>query len=156
MCTQRHRSITIPQHPFALAAIAIAALGAILPVFAQSSRAGTGEVIAVRELQLKAGVDATQFEGFVRSTYNPAWEGAVPGVKGYIARADRGAQKGSYALFLIFDGEKTRDAIFPKEGGGASPAFAPALQRPLALNQELDKYVEPGTLSVYTDYVVIR
>ena len=57
---------------------------------------------------------------------------------------------------LIFDGEKTRDAIFPKEGGGASQAFAPALQRPLAFNQELAKYVEPGTLSVYTDYVVIR
>ena len=156
MSTQRHGIISVLQRPFAVAALTVVAVGALLPVFAQSSRAGTGEVIAVRELQLKAGVDAAQFEGFVRSTYNPAWEGAVPGVKGYIAKADRGAQKGSYALFLIFDGEKTRDAIFPKEGGGASQAFAPALQRPLALNQELDKYVEPGTLSVYTDYVVMR
>jgi hypothetical protein len=156
MSTQRHGIISVLQQPFAAAALTVVALGAILPVFAQSSRAGTGEVIAVRELQLKAGVDVAQFEGFVRSTYNPAWEGAVPGVKGYIAKADRGAQKGSYALFLIFDGEKTRDAIFPKEGGGASQPFAPALQRPLALNQELDKYVEPGTLSVYTDYVVMR
>ncbi len=156
MSTQRHGIISVLQQPFAAAALTVVALGAILPVFAQSSRAGTGEVIAVRELQLKAGVDVAQFEGFVRSTYNPAWEGAVPGVKGYIAKADRGAQKGSYALFLIFDGEKTRDAIFPKEGGGASQAFAPALQRPVALNQELDKYVEPGTLSVYTDYVVMR
>jgi hypothetical protein len=156
MSTQRHRIISVLQQPFAVAGLTIVALGAILPVFAQSSRAGTGEVIAVRELELKAGVDAARFEGFVRSTYNPAWEGAVPGVKGYIAKADRGAQKGSYALFLIFDGEKTRDAIFPKEGGGVSQAFASALQRPLALNQELDKYLEPGTLSVYSDYVVMR
>jgi hypothetical protein len=30
------------------------------------------------------------------------------------------------------------------------------LQGPLALNQELDKYIEPGALSAYTDYVVLR
>ena len=114
------------------------------------------EVIAVRELQLKAGADAAQFEQFVRGTYNQAWLGAIPGVKGYIGKADRGAQKDSYALFLVFDSRKTRDAIFPKEGGGASPAFASKVQSLLALNQELEKYLEPGGLSVYTDYVVIR
>ena len=40
-----------------LAAASVIAVGALLPVFAQPSRAGTGEVVAVRELQLKAGVD---------------------------------------------------------------------------------------------------
>jgi hypothetical protein len=156
MRTRRGFHISCSRQSVALAAAFVIAAGAVLPVFAQLSRAGTGEVIAVRELQLKAGVDTAQFERFVRDRYNPGWESAVPGLKAYIGKADRGAQKGSYALLLVFDGEKTRDAIFPKEGGGASPAFAPLLKGPFALNQELEKYLEPGSLSVYTDYVAMR
>jgi len=140
----------------ALAAALVIAFGALLPVLAQPSRAGTGEVVAVRELELKAAVNAADFERFARDTYNPGWEGAVPGLRAYIGKADRGARKGGYALILIFDAVKTRDAIFPKEGGGASPTFAPILQRPFTLNQELEKYLEPGALSVYTDYAALR
>lgn len=127
-----------------------------VPAPAQPSREQSGEVIAIRELKLKAGVDLNQFEQFVTGTYNPAWEGAVPGMKGYIAKGDRGVHKGGYAHFLIFDTEKTRNAIFPKVGSGASERFAPMLQKPLGLNQELDKFIEPGSLSAYTDFVVMR
>lgn len=140
----------------AVSILAIVACGAILPAFAQTSAAGSGEVIAVRELQLKADADTTQFERFVRNTYNPAWAKAIPGMRGYVGRADRGAQKGSYALIFVFDSMKTRDAIFPKEGGGVAPEFASRVQKLLALNPELEKFLEPGTLSVYNDYVVLR
>lgn len=140
----------------AAATLAFVALVMIVSAPAQSSRAGSAEVVAMRELQLKAGVDPAEFERFVTATYNPAWEGAVPGLRGYIAKGDRGVRNGRYALILIFDTEKTRNAIFPKAGAGASERFAPLLQRPFALNQELDKYVEPGSLSAYTDYVVLR
>jgi hypothetical protein len=156
MRIQRRRNIGSSICSVALAGLAVTAVGTMLPTFAQPSRARTGEVIAIRELQLKEGADVAQFEQFVRSSYNPAWEGSVPGVKAYIAKADRGAQKGSYALMIVFDGEKTRDTIFPKEGGGASPAFASMLEQPLALNKALDKFIEPGSLSVYTDYIVMR
>jgi hypothetical protein len=135
-------------------AVILAAAGSHAPA-AQRPAAG-GEVVAVRELQLKAGVDAAQFEQFVRATYNPGWATAVAGLRGYIAKGDRGAQKGTYALFLVFDSQQTRDAIFPKEGGGAAAAFTAKLQAPTALNQQLEKYLEPGSLSVYTDYVVLR
>jgi hypothetical protein len=156
MRLQRSLHISGSRRPVALAAASVIAIGALLPVFAQPSRAGAGEVIAVRELQLKASVNVTEFDRFARDTYNPGWEGAVPGLRAFIGKADRGAQKDSYALILVFDAVKTRDAIFPKEGGGASPAFAPILQRPFSLNQELEKYLEPGSLSVYTDYAAIR
>jgi hypothetical protein len=136
--------------------LAIVACGAILPAFAQTPVAMPGEVIAVRELQLKAGADTGQFERFVRSTYNPAWDKAIPGMRGYVGKADRGAQKGTYALFIVFDSMKTRDSIFPKEGGGVAPEFAARVQKLLALNPELEKFLEPGTLSVYNDYVVMR
>ena len=141
---------------FAFATLAFLALVMTAPTPAQSPRAGSGEVIAIRELKLKPGVDASQFEQFSTRTYNPAWEGAVPGLKAYIAKGDRGVRKDSYALILIFDTEKTRNAIFPKAGSGASERFAPLIQGALNLNQELDKFVESGSISAYTDYVVMR
>ena len=156
MRNQRGFHVSCSRRSLTLGAAFVIALSALLPVFAQPSRAGSWEVIAVRELELKAGVDAAEFERFARATYNPGWNGVVPGLKAHIAKGDRGALKGGYALILIFDGEKTRDAIFPKEGGGASPKFAPMLKKPFALNQELEKYLEPGALSVYTDYVAVR
>jgi len=156
MRTQRGFHISCLRRSLMLIAASVIAAGALVPMFAQAPRAGTGEVIAVRELELKAGVDTAQFERFARVTYNPGWEGVVPGLRAYLGKADRGALKGGYALILVFDGEKTRDAIFPKEGGGASPLFAPLLKGPFALNQELEKYLEPGALSVYTDYVAMR
>jgi len=154
-CNVRRARCNIGPWPVTIATILTCALGALAPLVAQPS-GGTSEVIAVRELQLKAGVDTTQFERFVRSTYNPAWDRAVPGMRAYIGKADRGAQKGTYALFIVFDGEKTRDDIFPKEGGGAAAKFAAVMKAPLALNEELGKYLEPGGLSVYTDYVAMR
>jgi hypothetical protein len=144
------------RRPIAAAALAVTALVLIAPAIAQSRAQGTGEVMAIRELQLKPGTDTAEFERFVTTTYNPGWEGAVPGMKGYIARADRGAQKGTYALIFIFDSANTRDRIFPKEGGGASEKFTAILEAPLTLGKELERYVEPGTLSIYTDYVELR
>jgi hypothetical protein len=137
--------------PFAVitAAVSVPALSAL-------AQGRPAEVVAIRELQLKEGADRAQFERFVRATYNPGWEGAVPGLKAYIALGDRGEKKGSYALVLIFDSSATRDAIYPKEGGGASDKFAPLLKKPFALNAELEKYLEPASLSVYTDYVPLR
>lgn len=133
-----------------------AGVGVMATVLAQTERTGTGEVVAIRELELKPGVDVAEFERFVIGTYNPAWEAAVPGARGYIARGDRGAHKGQYAFVFIFDSEKTRNAIFPKEGTGASERFLPLLERPFSANKELDRYIEPGSFSFYTDYVALR
>jgi hypothetical protein len=139
-----------------LALLTAVGVAMIVPALAQPSRSGTGEVVAIRELEVKPGANLEEFERFVTGTYNPAWEGAVPGTRGYIARGDRGVHKGRYAFVLIFDSEKTRNAIFPQEGAGASERFMPLLERPLGLTKELDKYIEPGTFSVYTDYVALR
>ena len=140
----------------AVAMAAFVGLITIVPAPAQENRAGNREVVAVRELKLKPGADINEFEQFVTRTYNPAWAAAVPGMRGYIAKGDRGVRKDGYALILIFDTETTRNSIFPKAGSGASEQFAPLLQKPFALNEDLDKYIEPGTLSAYTDYVALR
>ena len=137
--------------------LTVVAVLTLMPALnAQTSRGAAGEVIAIRELQLKPGVDVAEFERFVRETYNPSWQAAVPGMRGYIAKGDRGQQKGAYVLVFVFDSEKTRDTIFPKEGGGASAKFTALLEAPFSLGKTLEAYIEPGTLSVYTDYIALR
>ena len=148
-CRSRYLSLIL--------AVPVVAVLALTPLSsAQISRAAAGEVIAIRELQLNPGVDVAEFERFVRDSYNPSWQGAVPGMRGYIAKGDRGQQKGTYVLVFVFDSEKTRNTIFPKEGGGASEKFTALLQTPFSLGKTLEAYVEPGTLSVYTDYIALR
>jgi len=143
----------VPRRPLAI--LMIVGL-AIVPILAQAPRSGTREVVAIRELEVKPGVDEAEFERFIVTRYNPAWAQPVPGLRGYIAKGDRGAHKGRYALVLVFESQKTRDAIFPKEGGGAADKFIPMLKGPFGLNEELDKYIEPGSFSIYTDYVALR
>jgi hypothetical protein len=121
----------------------------------QSSRAGTGEVIAIREIKLKAGVDSVKFERFVIDKYNPAMEGAVPGVKLFITKGYRGQKKGSYAHFFIFDSQKTLHAIVPEEGKMAD-WFVPFWEKDEPIRKELDEYLEADWMAVYTDYVVLR
>jgi hypothetical protein len=140
----------------ALALLSAVALGTVAAALAQAPRKGADEVIAIRELELRPGVDLAAFERFVTETYNPGWAGVVPGVRGYIATGDRGAHKGRYAFILIFDSRKVRDDVFPKEGEGAAERFAPMLDRALALNAQLDKFIEPASFSIYTDYVPLR
>lgn len=140
----------------ALALLSAVALGTVAAALAQAPRKGADEVIAIRELELRPGVDLAAFERFVTETYNPGWAGAVPGVRGHIAKGDRGAHKGQYAFILTFESEKVRDEIFPKEGEGAAQRFAPMLERPLGLNAQLDKFIEPASFSIYTDYVPLR
>jgi hypothetical protein len=137
--------------------VTVVAVFTLMPrLRAQTSRGAAGEVIAIRELQLKPGVDVAEFERFVRETYNPSWQAAVPGMRGYIAKGDRGQQKGTYVLVFVFDSEKTRNTIFPKEGGGASGKFTALLEAPFSLGKTLEAYIEAGTLSVYTDYIALR
>ena len=74
-------------------------------IFSQSSHTGKGKVIAVRFLELKAEVDTAEFEKFAYEEFNPAHEGALPGLSEYIAKSDRGDNEGSYVLFMVFDSQ---------------------------------------------------
>jgi hypothetical protein len=97
-----------------------------------------------------------EFEQFVLETFNPTWEGAAPGLKGYIARGDRGVKKGGYAFVMVFDSEKTRNAMYPTPGGDVSEKFMPTMEKALGLAAPLEKWVDTSTIGVYTDYVEMR
>lgn len=134
----------------------IVGLLALQSASAQSFRAGTGEVIAIRECKLKAGVDSVKFERFIMEKYNPAMEGAFPGVKSFITKSDRGQKKGSYAHFFIFDAQKTLHAISPEDESEMAKWFVPFWEKTAAIRNELDMYLEEGWMATYTDYVALR
>ena len=140
-------------------AVALACVGSSFvsgAALGQVARAGTGEVIVVRELPLKPGASVAEFEQFVTATFNPTWDAAAPGLKGYIAKGDRGVKKGAYAFIMIFDSEKTRNAMYPTPGGDVSDTFMPMLEKALGLAVPLEKWVDTRTIDAYTDYVEMR
>lgn len=121
---------------------------------------GPGNVIAVRELQLKPGVDPEEFERFAVEEFTPTFQEQVPGVSAYILKGERGDKKGRYSFALIFDSVNTRDYYYPFEHGGEAsvPEHAEALWLPArkAIYEQLIKYVEDiGQQGGYTDYVVL-
>lgn len=97
-----------------------------------------------------------KFERFIIEKYNPAMEGAYPGVKSFIPKVDRGQKKGSYAHIFIFDSQKTLHAIAPEEGGEMRAWFVPFWEKAASVRNELDKYLEEGWMGIFTDYVVLR
>ena len=139
-----------------IASLAVLGLLVAESVIAQSSRIGTGELIGVREIQLKPGVDPAEFDRFVAEQFNPAWEGAMPGVRAFIAKAKRGEKMGTYVHFIIFDSENTRDLMVPD--GQLVPWAAELFEKVPTFEEEFNSYVEGGAgyFETYTDYVVLR
>ena len=119
-----------------------------------------GNIVAVREVTLKEGIDPTEFEAFAVEKFTPVFEQQVPGVKAFIMKGNRGDKKNSYAYVLIFDSENTRDFYYPFEHGGeesvpstSEPLWLPARD---AIYSELVKYVDGiGETKGYTDYLVL-
>ena len=119
-----------------------------------------GNVVAVRDVTLKDGISATEFERFAAEEFTPVFEQQVPGVKAFIMKGDRGDRKGSYSYVLIFDSRNTRDFYYPFEHGGEEsvPATSEKLWLPAreAIYEQLVKYVDGiGETEGYTDYVVL-
>lgn len=121
---------------------------------------GPGNVVAIRELTLKEGVDSEEFERFATEEFTPTFDEQVPGVRAFILKGERGDKKGGYSFALIFDSVNTRDYYYPFEHGGEAsvPANAMELWRPAheAIFEQLVQYVTGiGEEKNYTDYVVL-
>ena len=119
-----------------------------------------GNVVALREVTLKPGVDPGEFEQFVAEEFTPTFEAHVPGVRAFIMKGTRGDRKGGYAFVLIFDSENTRDFYFPTEHGGEAIVQGTALELWKPGQQvtvdRLMQYVDGiSETEGYTDYVVL-
>lgn len=117
-------------------------------------------VFSIRKLKLEPGASVDEFNKVAQKLAHNDF-GAIPGVKEYIAKGERGDEAGSYIFVIEFDSKKTRDFYYPKPGSDGSDASADAKKFMQSVDptgmQQLGKMVEvaPGG-SGYTDYQVIE
>jgi predicted TIM-barrel fold metal-dependent hydrolase len=81
------------------------------------------KVFGIHTLDLAPGVAAEEWERYLREEFRPI---EAPGFRGFIARADRGSQAGSYLLIVEFDSAETRDRAFP--AGAAAEDIRPMIE----------------------------
>ena len=123
--------------------------------FAQSTEPN-GRTYSVRLLTLKPGVDTLEFEKYAKEQLDSIFR-QVPGGEARVAKADRGADKGTYVLIYFFDSKATRDHYYPIADGEPSKAglqmHAKIEKAILGLYEFVD---QKATESDYTDYVFIE
>ena len=126
------------------------------PLLSQITYSGKGEVVAVRFLELKDTVNVEDFEKFVVEEFNSTFDGAIPGLKQYISKSDRGIAVDSYAMFMIFDSQIVRNTMIPNK---KSTEWLDAIMEEKnlwSLWNKLGTYVSDESLSNYNDFVELR
>ncbi len=110
-----------------------------------------GAVYSMREFDLKSGVNADEFDAFVRKEMANAVGKDAEGMKLRIFKADRGVRKGRYLLVWEFDSVAARDRYFPREGSLGSPAFQQVLDHMKTVMGKFSGDINQNF--AYTDYV---
>lgn len=130
-----------------------------LATVSEIAAADGSEVIAIRYLTLKDGVEAAAFERFAVEEYVPAINTYLPGVRAWIAKGERGTNVGGYVLVSFFESLHTRNYYFPDpDAEEMSEASQMAVDASGGLLQEVTDELTTYTdgFNEYTDYVVIE
>jgi len=109
----------------------------------------TSEVYAIHELELKADVDAKEFESFVIKELAPIYN-KMKGQKFFLVKGDRGVRTDKYAIVLTFESIKDRDRIYPPTGEFVGDFGDDSVW------EKLDTFVSEGLGKNHTDYVVVN
>jgi hypothetical protein len=110
------------------------------------------KVFGIHEIELRPGVTAEEFERFITEAIAPL--SPFQGWNFHLAKGDRGARTGKYALIFEIESVEARDRYAPKSGASEEA------QRELArYARELEQWGKlstvPGSDTRFTDYVVV-
>lgn len=104
------------------------------------------------ELTLLNDVTPEQFEKFYMEEYFPAAEKAMPGVKFYLLKGERGEYEGKYGILIYFKSLEERNYWIP-EPGNMSEEGKKAME---SLQPLIDRLFEMVTLErKYTDWIIL-
>ena len=109
----------------------------------------TSEVYAIHELELKADVDAKEFESFVIKELAPIYNKMI-GQNFFLVKGDRGIRTDKYAIVLTFESITDRDRIYPPSGEFVGDFGDDSVW------EKLGTFVTEGLGKNHTDYVVIN
>jgi hypothetical protein len=109
------------------------------------------EILAIRELKLRPGVNETAFQNY----YN-IWckniKDHTKGVNAWIMKGDRGSRSNKYDMMWGFNYLETRDYYFPVSDITNYPKWNAALGR-FQFQAPQDPFVED--INAYTDFLVV-
>ncbi|UCF37673.1 MAG: hypothetical protein JSU96_02045 [Acidobacteriota bacterium] len=111
-----------------------------------------GSLIAVREVTLREGRTAGDFENFVRTTFHPAMQRLEPDLQLVVMKGDRGVRSGQYLVVMNFKDVSTRDYYFETAEAEDYPIFQAALGADGKIYNQLFEFIESPT---FTDYEVL-
>lgn len=117
------------------------------------------KVLGVHVLELRPGVDAGEFERFVREKFLAV--PLPPGWKIHLLKGDRGERAGQYAMLIEIESVATRDRYYPGDAQPSAETRAMQAQQPAFVQaawERLNSYTTRrlGVDTVYTDYVELE
>jgi hypothetical protein len=120
--------------------------------FGQSLQKGNLIGTHVISVALQPGVTIEKFMDFYKSKVVPEYEKAFSGMKAYLVKSVRGANKDSFGGFMVFKTEADRDKYFKADGSYTEIGNAAYAK----LKPVLDELSKLGTMtSVYNDWLVL-
>jgi len=121
-----------------------------------SPKVETGEVLGIRHVTLKEGVDSDEFERFFVEEYQPVFNERFPGLQFMLLKGDRGQDVGGYIFVLKVSSVWARNYYWPDDDSD-SGKYEELLEACGSTCERLfDKfigYVVEDVYSQYTDYV---
>jgi len=114
----------------------------------EKPKVSTLEVYAIHELELKADVDAKEFETFILKEIAPIYN-KMKGQKLILVKGDRGIRTDKYAIVLTFESIEDRDRIYPPTGVFVGDFGDEAIW------EKFGSMAEKGLGESHTDYVKI-
>ncbi len=114
------------------------------------------KVLGLHAIELKPGVDESEFESFMTREFAPVYA-RKPGQVAYLMKGDRGEQKGKYLFVIEIESPERRDEIWPREGETwtVSEEFRRVIEGAGAIGDRLDTFVTQFPGQRFTDYVVV-
>lgn len=114
----------------------------------------SGNLIGLHTLKtsLKENVAASDFEKFFLEEYKPAAEAALPGVKFFLLKGNRGESQGKYGQIIYFKSLEERDYWIP-EPSRLSEEGKAAVKKFQEVEDKLNEMIEFE--SKYTDWLLL-
>ena len=112
----------------------------------------SNRIYAIHEIELKPGVNPTEFESFINDTVAPIYNNFA-GQEFILTKADRGERKGKYSIVLVVNSLADRDRIYPANGKYDTQDWGPD-ETWVKLNTLCSGLGTPAT--PYSDYIELK
>lgn len=112
------------------------------------------KVFGMHKIELKPGVNETQFENFICGEVLPIYN-KVPGQTVHLLKGDQGERDGKYLVLVEIESPERRDQIYPPPEGNFSEEVQELVGDVDSIWEKFDTFIEQFPDPTFTDYVMV-